>query len=381
MTLLVPFLLLSVQASIQPRTFNHLSSQQLRDLVGLRDPESAFELKDPASHLSKILIPRAPGTVNHTLVRQHITSTLQNLKWEVEEDAFTDNTPFGERRFTNIIATKDPTAARRVVLAAHYDSKFFQTHPLDQFVGATDSAMPCALLLDVAEVLDPLLTEKRSHHAGELDDLEDPPEDITLQLIFFDGEEAFKDWTATDSIYGARHLAEKWELEYIESHAKRRLHPPPTQLSSIDNLILLDLLGAPNPTIQSYFLSTAWLFDELISVEDRLSSSNLAETTRSFFRRRHAQDHNYGGMGDDHVPFIQRGVSVLHVIANPFPHVWHTLADDASALDMPTMKKWNLLFRTLVAEYLGLQPGSRVEPRSHSSSELVRSVFVETYIP
>jgi hypothetical protein len=29
-------------------------------------------------------------------------------------------------------------------------------------------------------------------------------------MIFFDGEEAFKEWTATDSIYGARHLAQKW---------------------------------------------------------------------------------------------------------------------------------------------------------------------------
>ena len=40
--------------------------------------------------------------------------------------------------------------------------------------------------------------------------------DLTLQLIFFDGEEAFKTWTATDSIYGARHLAGKWSSETDE---------------------------------------------------------------------------------------------------------------------------------------------------------------------
>lgn len=33
-------------------------------------------------------------------------------------------------------------------------------------------------------------------------------QDVTLQLIFFDGEEAFQKWTDTDSIYGARHLAD-----------------------------------------------------------------------------------------------------------------------------------------------------------------------------
>ena len=35
--------------------------------------------------------------------------------------------------------------------------------------------------------------------------------DVTLQMVFFDGEEAFQEWTRTDSLYGARHLAEVWE--------------------------------------------------------------------------------------------------------------------------------------------------------------------------
>lgn len=55
----------------------------------------------------------------------------------------------------------------------------------------------------------------------------------TLQLIFFDGEEAFHDWTATDSIYGARHLANRWGSV-----------PSGEILKSIDAFVLLDLLGA-----------------------------------------------------------------------------------------------------------------------------------------
>ena len=35
-------------------------------------------------------------------------------------------------------------------------------------------------------------------------------QDLTLQFIFFDGEEAFVTWTQQDSLYGARHLASKW---------------------------------------------------------------------------------------------------------------------------------------------------------------------------
>ena len=59
-------------------------------------------------------------------------------------------------------------------------------------------------MLDLAETLDPLLDER----GARLESGEEEDEDIsetTLQLVFFDGEEAFKDWTATDSIYGARY--------------------------------------------------------------------------------------------------------------------------------------------------------------------------------
>jgi len=35
-----------------------------------------------------------------------------------------------------------------------------------------------------------------------------------LQLIFFDGEEAFRMWSAHDSIYGARNLAKTWERKW-----------------------------------------------------------------------------------------------------------------------------------------------------------------------
>jgi hypothetical protein len=41
-------------------------------------------------------------------------------------------TPYGFKNFTNVIATKDPDAPRRVVLAAHYDSKYFGTYPKNQ---------------------------------------------------------------------------------------------------------------------------------------------------------------------------------------------------------------------------------------------------------
>lgn len=109
-----------------------------------------------------------------------------------------------------------------------------------------------------------------------------------------------------------------------------------TALDGIEHLILLDLLGAPNPAIRSYFLDTAWLFDAMVSAERRLGDSGAFAygnqmkmapgKWKSYFRRRTTSTMNFGHVGDDHVPFLERGVSVLHIIPEPFPFVWHRLA-------------------------------------------------------
>lgn len=145
--------------------------------------------------LSKILIERVPGTQNHAIVRQYISDYMQNLGWSVTQNEFVDKTPIGEMKFTNIIARANPNARRYLTIACHYDSKL-----MEGFVGATDSAVPCAIMMNIAssirDYLQPLHTR-----------------DLSLQYIFFDGEEAFVEWNAKDSIYGARHLAKKWEQE------------------------------------------------------------------------------------------------------------------------------------------------------------------------
>ena len=125
-------------------------------------------------------------------------------------------------------------------------------------------------MLDLAEMLNPLINARA---ARVLNDELRPDEDedvaeTTLTLVFFDGEEAFKDWTDTDSIYGARHLAQTWATTALPPHPRRRyLAPgaPTTPLALVEHLILLDLLGARNPQVRSYFPDTAWLFDALVA--------------------------------------------------------------------------------------------------------------------
>ncbi|KAF9053062.1 hypothetical protein BJ165DRAFT_1445257 [Panaeolus papilionaceus] len=383
LTVVLSLVSLSLQASsLGRRELPQLANEDITRLISVTDPVKNMDPSNPNSHLSKILIPRVSDTENNTIVRNYIVSTLKALNWHVELDEFSDKTPIGVKKFANIIATKDPEASRRVVLSAHFDSKYFPRPADNPFLGATDSAAPCAMMLDLAETLNPLLDARKRRLDKNLDDPEGI-EDATLQLVFFDGEEAFVEWTDTDSIYGARHLAEKWSSTYILPHQRRRLmNMQQTELDGVEHLILLDLLGAPDPSIRSFFLDTAWLFDAMVSAEKRLGDSgafvygdqtNMAPGKwASYFRPRMTNAINYGYVGDDHLPFLHRGVSVLHLIAEPFPRVWHTKHDDASALDMATMRRWNLILRVFMSEYLQIHPKD-FATRSESSHGVERS--------
>lgn len=90
------------------------------------------------------------------LFQQHILQQIQRLQadWVLEVDTFLSRTPLGYRSFSNIISTLNPTAKRHLVLACHYDSKYFPHWDHRVFVGATDSAVPCAMMLELARALD-----------------------------------------------------------------------------------------------------------------------------------------------------------------------------------------------------------------------------------
>lgn len=153
------------------------------------------------STLDKLLVPRDPGSDGHRAVNKFIKDFMGDLGWQVDTDRFLNITPLhrdnGGLEFENIIATLRPNATSFLALACHYDSKYMEGKI---FIGATDSAVPCAMLLNIAAKLKTTLDECRDSELG-------------LKLIFFDGEEAFVEWSSSDSIYGARHLAKKWEAE------------------------------------------------------------------------------------------------------------------------------------------------------------------------
>ncbi|CAO3609001.1 unnamed protein product [Cunninghamella blakesleeana] len=295
-----------------------LSKESLKEIAKLSKPET---LDIQTGRLLKpLLVERISGTELNVQVREFIIEHFKRLNWHIELDAFSAYTPLGGKNFTNVIVTKDPEAQKRLVLAAHFDS------------------------------------------------IKKPNDRTSLEMIFFDGEEAFQKWSDMDSIYGARHLADKWEQQMLIHHHPQTVKQA-NRLQLIDVLVLLDLLGTPNPTFHNYFRSTSWLYTHLSNLEARLISNQLlADKSQNGITLNPTLSNGLtemrfqgGRIGDDHIPFMQRGVNILHLIPHPFPDVWHRETDNADCLDSPTINNFDILFRAFVCEYLELDPFPHTE--------------------
>lgn len=292
-------------------------------------------LPPDGTHLSHLLAARPPGSPAHRRIQKYVEAHFTAIGWHFETDRFQERTVLGPVEFTNLIATADPLAPQRIVLAAHYDSKRVVAESDDQevegFLGATDSAWSCAFLLELAASLPSLVAR---------------PHSTTLQIVLFDGEEALRDWSDTDSLYGSRHLARKWAASPLNHH----------NLGQIKYMMLLDLLGAPRPRLYSFFPQTQLYYHKLIEIERTLRHQGQLRTTAEpggggIFVATSPIPGVYNGsytLGDDHVPFAQRHVPIIHLIPYPFPDVWHRLADDMTALDPDTCHDLALLIRTFV---------------------------------
>ena len=368
------YLLQLLLLSCLSRAYTNLSDETLKILP---DPGNDFDIKD-GRLLAPILQPRVPGSPGSAYVLNHFVDFFKTSlpKWDIAFQNSTSKTPAtGDKDipFVNLIVSRDPPwttsgEVGRLTLVAHYDSKLTPAG----FIGATDSAAPCAMLMHAARSVDSALTKKWEHMQAEgVGDggflgLE---EQKGIQIFFLDGEEAFVDWDKDDSIYGARALAA--ELEATPHPAMSTYH---NALSSISLFLLLDLLGEKNPSVPSWFKTTHWAYISMATLENRLRSQSLffssTEHPRNsdnhqkseradspFLPEAEKAEDQWAGvkMEDDHIPFMARGVEVLHIIPYPFPRAWHNMDDDGEHLDLNTVKDWALLTTAFVGEWMDLE--------------------------
>ncbi|KAF3011050.1 hypothetical protein E8E13_011089 [Curvularia kusanoi] len=347
------YLLLSAPAT---QAYKPLSDSFLK---AIPSPGELFDHEN-GSLLAPILIPRVPGTPGQATAQQHFVSYFQRElpKWEISWQNSTATTPTSRGKqlpFQNLIFKREPPwvkpgQANLLTLVAHYDSKISPKG----FIGATDSAAPCAMLMWIAKVVDGYV-QRMYDEMQALEEGGTVEMDMGIQILLLDGEEAFQTWTDTDSLYGARSLATQWAG--TRNPPSSKFYQYRTPLSQISLFVLLDLLGSASPTVPSYFPTTHWAYKHLSTVESRMRDLKLLESSP---RTPFLPDVNmtltggYGGISDDHLPFIHQGVEVLHVIPSPFPKVWHTMEDDGKHLDAQTVKDWAKIVAGFTLEWLDM---------------------------
>jgi Zn-dependent M28 family amino/carboxypeptidase len=230
---------------------------------------------------------RPPGSPGHAKAEQYILSKLKGDT--VEVDSFTAKTPVGEFPIHNIIAKFPGKKDGIIVIAGHYETNY----PLPkEFVGANDGGSTTGLLLELAN----------QFRGKQLDG-------YSVWLVWTDGEEAFVKWTATDSLYGTKHLAQRWQKDGTAAKVKA--------------FVLLDMIGDADLDVQRDNNSTPWLSDLVYQAAATLGYQS------HFFQQTTAIE-------DDHMPFAKIGIPVVDIIdidygyANAYHHTTQDTMDKLS---------------------------------------------------
>jgi Zn-dependent M28 family amino/carboxypeptidase len=237
--------------------------------------------------------PRPIGSANHKKVEDYITSHLKGDT--VEDDAFTADTVEGKFPVRNIVAKYPGTKDGIIVIASHYDTNY----PLrnTSFIGANDGAATSALLLEFANQL---RGKKRDGYS--------------VWLVWTDAEEAVKTWSDTDSVYGTRHLAQKWQEDGTAKQIKA--------------FLLADMIGDADLDIDRDTNSTPWLESVVYEAATRAGYQS------HFFARTNT-------VSDDHLPFMKLGVPCADVIDINYGYnnvFHHTVQDTVDKLSTKSLE-------------------------------------------
>lgn len=233
--------------------------------------------------------PRVPGTAGHAAVRDWIAAELARLGALVERQTFVDSSLGRPIELTNLIgrfAAPRGRAGRTIVLCAHYDTRPFSDRDPDPALrdrpcpGANDGGSGVAVLLEVAELL-----ARR-------------PAPVTVELVFFDGEDL-----------GDAERPEQFALG-SRGYARRLGEAKPTAA------FLFDMVGDRDLNIHAEAISASRAANLVALVNDGARATGA----------RHFHPGVRHAVTDDHVPLLDAGVPAVDIIDFDYD-AWHTTAD------------------------------------------------------
>ncbi|MCI0337985.1 MAG: M28 family peptidase [Acidobacteria bacterium] len=249
--------------------------------------------------------PRPAGSAASDKTSAYIMRELGSYGLKPALDVFTATTPRGKVKMKNVIAELPGETSDIIIIASHYDTKYFKEFT---FVGANDAGSSTGALLEIARVM------AADRAAGK------PKRRLTYQFVFFDGEEAFcREWSeclnGQDNTYGSRYMVERLKKE--------------KQLNRIKAMILLDMVGDKDLKIFREDNSSPWLVESIWSTARQL---NLA---RHFPNQTHT-------ITDDHIPFLKEGIPAVDLIDFDYGleenNYWHTEEDTLDKISAQSLE-------------------------------------------
>ena len=236
--------------------------------------------------------PRPAGSDALEKCRVYIEDQLRRSGWHVTRQTFSANTPHGKIQFVNLIAdlpAHGNSASPSFLLCSHYDTKAFDTI---RFVGANDGGSSTGLLLELARVL------------GKHPDL-----GTKIELVFFDGEEAYERFSDDDGLFGSRYFARQ-----LQSGRSKQFRAG----------ILFDMVGDRSLNITLPADSPADMARDIFAAADALKLRDHF----SYFDRE---------LIDDHVPLNAIGIPTIDIIDFDFPP-WHTAGDTIDKISAQSLQ-------------------------------------------
>jgi hypothetical protein len=262
--------------------------------------------------------PRIPNTPSHLHAQEFFISTFRAYNAKVEVQEFQETAYNGlVLNLKNIIASYYPDEKKRILLAAHWDTRPFAdkdpSNPRDVFDGANDGGSGVGVLLEVARIL----------AAAK-------PNNVGVDIILFDGEDygepEFDDGNTTNTgrIYwclGSQYWSKnKHQRNYMAYYG-----------------ILLDMVGAKNAT----FYKEGGSMQFARKVVDKVWKVGNAIGYDEYFINKTSP-----GITDDHI-FVNRDAKIpmINIVEfNPetadsyFGAYHHTQEDNMSLIDRNTLK-------------------------------------------
>jgi hypothetical protein len=237
--------------------------------------------------------PRPAGSKALEKSRDYIEDQLHRSGWQMTRQAFSDDTPRGKIQFVNLVAEfsgQGKAASPSFLLCSHYDTKMFDTI---RFVGANDGGSSTGLLLELARVI------------GQHPDLA-----RKIELVFFDGEEAFEQFSQKDGLYGSRYFARQSRSGGTASQFRGGL--------------LFDMVGDRSLGITLPLDSPAEMARDIFAAAEALKLRNYF----SYFDRE---------LIDDHAPLNAIGIPTLDIIDFDYPP-WHTAGDTLDKISAESLQ-------------------------------------------